>query len=389
MTMAKLSKRGVIGESGTMVRAACARVSVLQSRGGRGGAESRSRLVVRSKRSNGTTTQTQRSPIFSFTTSINSSALANTSALYAHSRNARGVVICQASAKSNLTSWSRVLVTGAGGRTGKLVLKKLSEEGIPVRGLCRTEKSKTKVCKEMGLDESEVDLVVGDVSSAEDMKKAMSGCTHLVVLSSAKPQIKKRSLVRIMLKKLVRMDPGRPTFRWAENGEPEVVDYIGGKAQIDAAKAEGVDQILWVGSMGGTQSDNFLNTIGDGNILLWKRKAEEYLVSSAGDGMSYTIVHPGGLLDKPEGKRELKVDVDDKILDTDQRSVPRGDLANVVVSCLGLKEAYNVAFDLASLDEQEGEVDTDIKALLGSLEGKSYDYSLNQEDVKSLTVSSA
>ena len=61
--------------------------------------------------------------------------------------------------------------------------------------------------------------------------------------------------------------------------------------------------------MGGTQPENFLNSIGkvegddkSGNILLWKRKAEEYLINS---GMSYTIIHPGGLLDKEGGAREI------------------------------------------------------------------------------------
>lgn len=43
---------------------------------------------------------------------------------------------------------------------------------------------------------------------------------------------------------------------------------------------------------------------GDGNILLWKRKAEQYLMSS---GLKYTIIHPGGKL----GARNIGlVDVD-------------------------------------------------------------------------------
>ena len=35
--------------------------------------------------------------------------------------------------------------------------------------------------------------------------------------------------------------------------------------------------------------------IGDGNILVWKRKAEEYLIAQAqasGGALTYTIVHP-------------------------------------------------------------------------------------------------
>jgi hypothetical protein len=69
------------------------------------------------------------------------------------------------------------------------------------------------------------------------------------------------------------------------------VDWKGQKAQIDAAKAAGLEHVVLVSSMGGTNPDNNLNKIGDGNILMWKRKAEIYLVKS---GLPYTIIHPGG-----------------------------------------------------------------------------------------------
>ena len=46
--------------------------------------------------------------------------------------------------------------------------------------------------------------------------------------------------------------------------------------------------------MGGTDRSNFLNTIGGGDILVWKRRAERYLIDS---GLNYTIIHPGGLKD--------------------------------------------------------------------------------------------
>ncbi len=70
------------------------------------------------------------------------------------------------------------------------------------------------------------------------------------------------------------------------------VDWLGQKAQIDAAKATGVRQVVLIGSMGGTDAGHFLNTMGDnGNILQWKRKAEQYLIAS---GLTYTIIHPGG-----------------------------------------------------------------------------------------------
>ena len=64
------------------------------------------------------------------------------------------------------------------------------------------------------------------------------------------------------------------------------VDWLGAKLQIDAAKAAGVKKFVFISSMGGTQPENFLNSIGKqadgsgGDILLWKRKAERYLVES-------------------------------------------------------------------------------------------------------------
>lgn len=84
--------------------------------------------------------------------------------------------------------------------------------------------------------------------------------------------------------------------------EPEQVDFVGAKNQIDAAIEAGVKQFVVVGSMGGTQPENFLNSIGKredgtgGDILLWKRKAEKYLIerAAANPSFAYTIIHPGG-----------------------------------------------------------------------------------------------
>lgn len=58
------------------------------------------------------------------------------------------------------------------------------------------------------------------------------------------------------------------------------VDWIGQKTQIDLAKDAGVKHIVIVGSMGGTDENHMLNSIGNGKILIWKRKAEQYLIDS-------------------------------------------------------------------------------------------------------------
>ena len=62
---------------------------------------------------------------------------------------------------------------------------------------------------------------------------------------------------------------------------------VGVKNIIQAAKNAKVKRVVLVGSMGGTQKENFLNTIGEdkdgkqGNILVWKRKAQENMTVSA------------------------------------------------------------------------------------------------------------
>merc|ERR1719421_472396 len=106
--------------------------------------------------------------------------------------------------------------------------------------------------------------------------------------------------------------------------------------------------------MGGAFKDNPLNNIGEGkngepgNLVIWKRKAEMELIRS---GVTYTIIHPGGLTDEEGGARELIVGVDDAILKTVSRSIPRADVAAMAIACVDAPQAANRAFDLASLPE--------------------------------------
>lgn len=142
----------------------------------------------------------------------------------------------------------------------------------------------------------------------------------LILCTSAVPKIKIFSLIKTIIWKLFGQ-VSRPEFYFLKNGDPYNVDWLGAKNQIDAAKRAGVKQFVFVSSMGGTQPDNFLNTIGkiagdelSGNILLWKRKAEEYLIRAAkGSNLKYTIIHPGGLLDKKGGVNKIVVGFNDEV----------------------------------------------------------------------------
>ena len=60
----------------------------------------------------------------------------------------------------------------------------------------------------------------------------------MVMCTSAVPQIKPWSIVKLLFKKKIlrREDAGRPAFKFGKNGTPEEVDWLGAKKQIDAAK---------------------------------------------------------------------------------------------------------------------------------------------------------
>ncbi|CAL1379036.1 unnamed protein product [Linum trigynum] len=243
-----------------------------------------------------------------------------------------------------------VLVTGAGGRTGSIVYKKLKERSdqFTAKGLVRTPESKDKI----GGAE---DVYVGDIRDADSIAPAIQGIDALIILTSAVPKMKPG------------FDPSkgeRPEFYFEEGCFPEQVDWIGQKNQIDAAKAARVKQVVLVGSMGGTNLNHPLNSLGNGNILVWKRKAERYLADS---GLPYTIIRAGGLQDKEGGIRELLVGKDDELLQTETRTIARPDVAEVCIQAVQYEESKFKAFDLASKPEGTGTPTTDFKALFSQI----------------------
>lgn len=251
----------------------------------------------------------------------------------------------------------RVAVTGAGGQTGQHVFRKLlarPTQFLPV-GIVRTEESKAKLV-ESGI--SPDCIIVADVTDPSATAAAIRDCEALVIGTSAKPAPTGETDEAT----------GRPVFGFP-NGQPEQVDWLGQKSQIDAAKACAPDtHVVICSSMGGTDPSNMLNGLGretlpdgstrGGDILKWKRKAEKYLMDS---GLPYTIVHPGGLIDEPGGKREIVIGVDDERTEG-ERSIPREDVAEVMVQAL-LDSAYRGrSFDIRSKKEEEGTVTTDFAA---------------------------
>lgn len=279
-------------------------------------------------------------------------------------------LICAIVMISNLVgAMKKVIVTGAGGRTGSLVFKKLlSSPDYEPLAVVRTPKSLKQLLKKT--DATAANVIVADVTDTAALESCFAGSDAVILCTSAVPKIRILSLIKVLFAKLVRKS-ARPTFTFAPNGDPYNVDYLGAVNQVKAAKKAGVKKFVFLSSMGGTQPDNFLNSIGkidgddkSGNILLWKRKAEMELVSS---GMDYTIVHPGGLTDKPGGKSEVILGVDDELLKREVRSIPREDVAEVCVQALAQPGASKRSIDIiATVSEDGSKVTKDWRAFFST-----------------------
>lgn len=84
-------------------------------------------------------------------------------------------------------------------------------------------------------------------------------------------------------------------------------------------------------------------------------------------------------MDEAGGERQLLVGVDDELLKRTARSIPRADVAALAVGCIGLAAAANVSFDAIAAPAGEGAPSRDWGTLLAGLEGRSCDYSINDQ----------
>ncbi|KAI8465986.1 MAG: isomerase [Monoraphidium minutum] len=290
----------------------------------------------------------------------------------------------------------KVVVTGAGGRTGGLAVKALLSQPDKFSSVYGTVRSKAaagaKLATDLGLPEAnivEFDLAAaaaaaagggegaaggGGGAAAAALEVALAGADALVIATSAVPQIKYSSLIGVIAGRLV----GRksmPGFTWKQGQTPEQIDWWGQKVQIDAAKAAGVKHVVLVSSMGGTDPNHFLNQMGgNARILDWKRRAERYLVDS---GLRYTIIHPGGLIDEAGGAKQLVLGVDDALLTHVPRNIPRADVAALAVAAIGCDAAAGRSFDVVAAPPAEGAaLNNDATALLTGM-AANCDYAIN------------
>lgn len=145
-----------------------------------------------------------------------------------------------------------VLVAGCNGHIGKEIVKKCVERSIPFRGF------DINPLEIKGMDTSKLEVVIGDITNLEEVKKATKGSRIIMDVIGLRKETKELT--------------------------HEMVEHGGMKNLIEAAKENNIEHIIYI-SVGGVSPDSPART------LKAKWNAEQALINS---GITYTIFRPSG-----------------------------------------------------------------------------------------------
>lgn len=204
----------------------------------------------------------------------------------------------------------RVLVLGASGETGRYVIASLQAKGIPARAAVRS------IEKANGLASPTTEILIINQLTKEALTRAMQGISAII------STIGTRSM--------------------SNHDVIEESEYTSIVNTIEAAREAGVQHIVLCSSMSTNKPERIPPLA---RILRAKRKAEDALTAS---GLTYTIIHPGGLSNEPGGQ---DVFVAPHPLPIDGM-ISRQDVAEVLVQALLQPEARNQSVDIISLPNQ-------------------------------------
>lgn len=205
------------------------------------------------------------------------------------------------------TSKENVLVAGANGTTGKLIVSYLDQSQYynPVAMVRKQEQQKQ--FKIQGID-----TVLGDLE--KDLSKVVKGIDKVIFAAGS----------------------------GGDTGPEKTidVDQEGAKRLIDASKDVEVKKFIMLSSI---NADNPESSESLRHYLEAKRKADNYLKNS---GLNYTIVRPGTLKNE-EGTRKIEA-----ALDVEHGEVTRDDVAYTLVHVLNDDVAQNAVFEMVEGEQR-------------------------------------
>ena len=217
-----------------------------------------------------------------------------------------------------------ILVAGATGRTGRIIVHKLSQQGFKPRVLVRD------LSEAQALWGDAVSYYQGDVREVDTLLPATSGVKTLISAVGTSSPVGKNC--------------------------PKRVDYEGIANLVTAASAGEVERFILISSIAVTHSNHPMNCFG--GILEWKFKGEEVLRASQ---MDYGIIRPGGLKDTPGGERRLIFSQGDSLLGM----LSRSDLAEICLQAVQYPQPLRVTFEVIEAEpEYSGQTQPQFAALM-------------------------
>lgn len=205
-----------------------------------------------------------------------------------------------------------ILVAGATGRTGKIIVEKLIHQGGKPHVLVRDLPTARE---RWG---NTVTYHRGDVRDVNTLMPALLGVQALISAIGAQSPVGKNC--------------------------PKRVGYQGVMNLVQAACSVGVSRFILISSIAVTHPEHPLNHFG--KVLKWKFKGEQVLRKS---GLDYVIIRPGGLKDTPGGGRKLIFDQGDRLLGM----ISRSDLANICLHALQYPHPLRVTFEVIEADQKD------------------------------------
>ncbi|PKH10456.1 SDR family oxidoreductase [Planomicrobium sp. MB-3u-38] len=212
-----------------------------------------------------------------------------------------------------------VLVIGANGQVGRNIVKELAETNHNAVAMVRKEEQKAKM-EELGASK----VVLADLE--EDFSNAFDNVDAVIFAAGSGPKTGAEKTLTIDL--------------W---GSVKAAKY---------AQDKGVKRFVQLGSVGSDNPDAGGEEMKP--YLVAKRTADELLQST---NLDYTIVRPGALSDEDKtGKIEVSTE---GFKSLEGRSIPRADVAHVLVNVLERENTYGKVFEILQGEEDaENQLET-------------------------------
>ncbi len=196
-----------------------------------------------------------------------------------------------------------VLVVGATGRTGRLIVDHLLERHTPVRALARDSAKGNEVLP------SEVPQFVADVRRVETLREPIAGAGVVIIATCGGAD---------------------------RANSAELVDYHGTRNLIEQAVGADVELVVFISTIYASRPEHYEDV--EPTSLGWKAKAEEIVRAS---GIPYCIIRSGWLTDRGGGEPLAVLQGD-----TAEGQISRADLAGLCTQLLYMPEARGKTFEV-------------------------------------------